>query len=138
MIFQSSIQQSLFIAFPLLQPTAVLLSLSRYGSQLLYRYRFPVAAVNCCTAIAFPLRQSTAVLLSLSRYGSQLLYRHLSARLIYSLSCISTLLYAGRIILSILINSSILWALHPTILAMANMGVYISSGISSILYTNPL
>src|SRR5699024_12398695 len=34
-----------------------------------------------------------------------------------------TFLYAGRMILSVLISSSILWALQPTIRATANIGV---------------
>lgn len=49
-----------------------------------------------------------------------------------------TFLYAGRMILSALMSSSIRCALHPTIRATANIGVYNSSGRSSILYTKPL
>ena len=49
-----------------------------------------------------------------------------------------TLMYAGRIILSVHINSSMRCALQPTILATANIAVYSSRGIPSISYTNPL
>ena len=61
---------------------------------------------------------------------SVLSYR--SQRGIYSASG-RTFLYAGRMILSTLISSSIRCALHPTIRAMANIGVYSSSGRSSML-----
>ena len=43
-----------------------------------------------------------------------------------------TLMYAGRMILSMQISSSIRWALQPTILATANMAVYSSWGIPSM------
>ena len=45
---------------------------------------------------------------------------------------------AGRIIFPQLISSSILWALHPEILATAKIGVYNSCGRPNILYTKPL
>jgi len=50
----------------------------------------------------------------------------------YSLR-ITTLLYAGLMIVLTLTSSSILWAHHPAILAMAKMGVQSSSGIFSML-----
>ena len=46
-------------------------------------------------------------------------------------------LYAGRMIRLPVMVSSIRWAAHPAIREMANMGVYRSAGIPSILYTNP-
>ena len=57
---------------------------------------------------------------------------YLSFILLYSL-LFNTFLYAGLIILSVFISSSILWALQPDILAVANIGVYNSKGKSSIL-----
>jgi len=55
----------------------------------------------------------------------------LSSRGTYSLN-MDALTYAGRMILLDVMSSSILWALHPTILEMAKSGVYISWGMSSI------
>ena len=50
----------------------------------------------------------------------------------------ATFLYAGRIIFPALTSSSSLCAHQPEILEVANIGVNISSGIPSIVYTNPL
>ena len=55
----------------------------------------------------------------------------LSSRGTYSLKA-DALTYAGRMILLDVMSSSILWALQPTTLDMANSGVYISWGMSSM------
>ena len=51
---------------------------------------------------------------------------------------LTRLLYAGRMILSVVINSSRRCALQPAILAIANNGVYNSLGIFNMSYTKPL
>ena len=54
------------------------------------------------------------------------------------LTCEPTYLYAGRIIFPALMISSRRCALHPAIREIAKIGVNNSSGIPSIVYTNPL
>ncbi len=49
-----------------------------------------------------------------------------------------THLYDGRMILPALSSSSMRWAHQPAIRLTAKMGVYSSSGRSSMLYTKPL